>query len=162
VTQPPESKNGPESLDHSQPDRGRTNRWAVAAVITGTVGLSVPAIGLAVAALVQTGRRGGKGRGLAVAALVMSGAWLTAAAVLLSVTAGNGEDRAPETGGPRASALSAEDCFIGFTGPPKDLLLRYAGPDELEWARGQRHVVCLVTSRKGRLSRSLVPELERS
>ncbi|TDB97289.1 hypothetical protein E1266_06985 [Actinomadura sp. 7K534] len=48
------------------------------------------------------------------------------------------------------------------TDPPKDLLLRYTGPDELEWARGQRHVVCLVTSRKGRLSRSLVPELERS
>ncbi|MEU8304254.1 hypothetical protein AB0C84_11875 [Actinomadura sp. NPDC048955] len=48
------------------------------------------------------------------------------------------------------------------TGPPKDLLLRYAGPDELEWARGQRHVACLVTSRKGRLSRSLVPELEKS
>ncbi|MEU8309830.1 septum formation family protein [Actinomadura sp. NPDC048955] len=297
------------------------------ALIAGAVGLAVPAIGLAVAALVQTRRRGGKGRGLAVAALVMSGAWLTAGAVLLSVAAGNGENRGPETGGPRASALSAGDCFINFrregakvfaqaapceklhqgevlavpvlpavrypgeerlaadaqgacrreaaplyeagrgeeftlvvdrpdrraweggdhavrcllrysdgakmyilsnaprmtselaagdcvgtwsdsgsvelvdcdqkhevqvfarvtlkqekypndaqvltlcadrarkvfgTAPPKDLLLRYAGPDELEWARGQRDAVCLVTSRKGRLSRSLVPELKRS
>lgn len=86
------------------------------AIVTGAIGLVVLAVGFAVAALVQTGRRGEKGRGLAVAALIVSGVWLAAATVLLVAAVGDEDGDAAVRGaeGPRASALGEQDCFTDF------------------------------------------------
>ncbi|MEV4001867.1 septum formation family protein [Actinomadura sp. NPDC049753] len=59
----------------------RTNRFAVIALVTGLLGLVPIAVGFVVAALVQTGRRGEKGKGLAVGGLVASLAWAAAVAL---------------------------------------------------------------------------------
>ncbi|WP_346045995.1 DUF4190 domain-containing protein [Actinomadura chokoriensis] len=55
--------------------RRPTNRFAVVALVTGLVGMVVFAVGFAVAALVQTGRRGEKGRGLAIGGIAASLVW---------------------------------------------------------------------------------------
>ncbi|MFB4309227.1 septum formation family protein [Actinomadura sp. GTD37] len=96
------------------PAPARTNRFAIAALVTGLLGLVVFAIGFAVAALVQAARRGEKGRGLAVAALALSTAWLGVGAAVLVVAGGDEHPPARADEGPRASALSEDDCFAGF------------------------------------------------
>ncbi|MCP9971384.1 hypothetical protein [Actinomadura madurae] len=50
------------------------------ALVTALIGLVLLGIGFGVAALVQTGRRGEKGRALAITALAASVVWLAAAA----------------------------------------------------------------------------------
>ncbi|MFG2090683.1 MULTISPECIES: septum formation family protein [unclassified Spirillospora] len=89
---------------------------AIIALVTGAAGLVAFAVGFAVAALVQAGRRGEKGRGLAVAALAVSGVWLVAATFLLIAAGGDDDEEASarEVEGPRASALADEDCFTDF------------------------------------------------
>ncbi|TDD89818.1 hypothetical protein [Actinomadura rubrisoli] len=52
----------------------RTNRFAIAALVTGLLGLLLLVIGFAIAAFVQSGRRNEKGRGLAIAGLAASAA----------------------------------------------------------------------------------------
>lgn len=59
----------------------RTSRLAIAALVTGLLGLVPVATGLAIGALVRTGRRGERGRGLAVGGLVASAAWVVAGVV---------------------------------------------------------------------------------
>jgi hypothetical protein len=104
-----------------EPARRRTNRLAIVALVTGLVGLVVVAIGFSVAAFVQTGRRGEKGKGLAAGGLAASAAWV-AAIVTVSITlavqsthddtvtaapaAGNGK--------PRVNTLQVGDCFDEF------------------------------------------------
>lgn len=67
----------------------RTNALAIAALVTGIVGLVPVAIGLAVAALVQIRRRDEAGTGLAVGGLVAAGVWtLIIGLITLAVMAG--------------------------------------------------------------------------
>lgn len=130
VTMPPDTDGVPEPTDstpqHAVP--ARTNRLAIIALVTGAVGLVAFAIGFAVAALVQTGRRGEKGRGLAAAALVLSGVWLAAATVLLVTAGGNESEKAPgrEEEGARASALAEGDCFTDFRQVGRNVFARAA------------------------------------
>ncbi|MGI5322108.1 septum formation family protein [Actinomadura nitritigenes] len=101
------------------PGRRRTNPFAIVALVTGLFGLVVFTIGFAVAAFVQAGRRGEKGRGLAAAGLAASAAWVTAAALVLATgvldKAGGGDEAPAAKGGkPRVTTLLAGDCFTGL------------------------------------------------
>ncbi|TDC02319.1 DUF4190 domain-containing protein, partial [Actinomadura bangladeshensis] len=101
-----------------EPARRPTNQFAVFAVVTGLVGLIPLAIGFAVTALVQAGRRGEKGRGLAIGGLAASVVWVLAGAVALAVTSAlpPDQDRAGERrGGARPiTGLDVGDCFTAF------------------------------------------------
>ncbi|NVI87581.1 DUF4190 domain-containing protein [Actinomadura sp. BRA 177] len=109
MTLPPDTDDVPAT-----PPPARTNRFAITALITGLLGLVLFAIAFAVTALVQTGRRSEKGRGLAVTALALSIAWLAAGAALLIATGRDEHAPAREADGPRASVLAVGDCFAGF------------------------------------------------
>jgi hypothetical protein len=98
----------------------RTNRLAIAAAVTGAVGLVPIALGLGIAALVRL--RGGneKGRGYAVSGLAGAGIW-TIAAVVIATMAVNSmvgvnrdeSGRVRKSGMLLVSALRAGDCFFG-------------------------------------------------
>ncbi|WP_192808644.1 DUF4190 domain-containing protein [Actinomadura montaniterrae] len=101
------------------PGARRTNPFAIVALVTGLLGLVVFAIGFAVTAFVQTGRRGQKGKGFAAAGLAASAAWITAAALVLATgvldKADPGSDAPAAKGGkPRVTTLLAGDCFTGL------------------------------------------------
>ncbi|MGV9836575.1 DUF4190 domain-containing protein [Nocardia niigatensis] len=64
------------------PARGGQNGLAVAAFITGLLGLVFLALPFGLIALAQIRARGQQGRGLAIAGLVISGAWAAAAAAV--------------------------------------------------------------------------------
>ncbi|GAA2155611.1 septum formation family protein [Actinomadura napierensis] len=105
----------------SAPAPRRTNRFAIVALVTGLVGLVVFAIGFAIAALVQAGRRNEKGRGLAIGALAASAAWiiaLTTTAVVVTTSTHHSDDPVadPEfkNGKPGIAGLYIGDCFTGF------------------------------------------------
>lgn len=99
----------------------RTNRLAIVALVTGLFGLVLLAVGFAVAALVQTGRRGERGRGLAVGGIVASAVWAVVGAVALAAAGGSPftADRdgagGSEGGKVPISKLREGDCFT-FTG----------------------------------------------
>ncbi|MFD0686649.1 DUF4190 domain-containing protein [Actinomadura fibrosa] len=105
------------------PGARRTNRLAIVALVTGLLCLVPLALGFGVAALVQTGRRNEKGRGLAVGGLVAALAWAAAGAVFAAMSLGSlfAPDR-DEAGHIRKSgrvlvgALRVGDCFTGFSG----------------------------------------------
>lgn len=115
---PPESQPAPSPA--------RTNRLAIAALVTGLIGLVVFAVAFAIAALVQTGRRRERGRGLAFGGLAASAAWAAAAAVL--VTSGatpftsndEGSDWIRLDGFVRISSLKVGDCFTARIHAPAD------------------------------------------
>lgn len=105
-----------------RPDRARTNGFAIAALVTGAVGLVLFAIAFAVAALVQIRRRGGGGRGLALGGLGASAAWLAAAAIIAALfgdslfSAGEAEaDPRLRDGYVLSSTLKVGDCFTAQT-----------------------------------------------
>jgi hypothetical protein len=92
----------------------RTNRFAIVALLSGIFGLVVFAIGFAIAAFVQAGRRGEKGKGLAAGGLAASAAWITAAVLVLAtgvLESGIGDAPQSKGGKPRVTALLAGDCF---------------------------------------------------
>ncbi|XRQ03117.1 septum formation family protein [Actinomadura welshii] len=95
----------------------RTNRLAIAALITGLLGLVPIAVAFAVAGLVQAGRRREKGSGLAAGGLAASVAWAVACAVALAASGGSllaaedGSDSARPDGRVRLSTLKTGDCF---------------------------------------------------
>lgn len=101
-----------------EPLRRPTNQFAVFAVVTGLVGLIPLAIGFAVTALVQAGRRGEKGRGLAIGGLAASVVWVLAGVVALAVASAlpPDEDRAGARRGSVTSITSLDvgDCFDAF------------------------------------------------
>lgn len=96
----------------------RTNRFAMAALVAGILGLVVFGIGFGIAALVQTGRRTQKGRGLAIGAIAVSAVWLvaaTAAALVFAATRPSpavGRSALPHRDGTvMLASLKAGDCF---------------------------------------------------
>ncbi|MFI0482064.1 septum formation family protein [Actinomadura sp. 9N215] len=99
----------------------RTNRLAIVALVTGLCGLVVLAVGFAVAALVQAGRRGERGKGLAVGALVASAGWIVAVVITAAVLAGalvsaDRDASGQVTGKDKVlpAALRVGDCFTGL------------------------------------------------
>ncbi|MFG2086766.1 septum formation family protein [Spirillospora sp. NPDC048824] len=90
------------------------------ALVTGLLGLILLAVGFAIAALVQTGRRGEKGKGLAIGGLAASVVWVVAAVVVAALTVTSvfsvdrdDEGRVTKSGKVLASTLRSGDCFIG-------------------------------------------------
>ncbi|MEV4677631.1 MULTISPECIES: DUF4190 domain-containing protein [Actinomadura] len=101
----------------------RTNRLAIAALITGVLALVPFAVGFGIAALVQAGRRGEKGRGLAAGGLAASAVWVAVAAVAAAAAVGSlltvdRDESGHVTGKDRVlpSLLRVGDCFTGFDG----------------------------------------------
>lgn len=112
----------PSPTAGERPDRARTNGLAIAALVTGAVGLVLFAIAFAVAALVQIRRRGGGGRGLALGGLGASAAWLAAAAIIAALfgdslfSAGEAEaDPRQRDGYVLSSTLKVGECFTAQT-----------------------------------------------
>ncbi|MFG2014028.1 DUF4190 domain-containing protein [Actinomadura geliboluensis] len=107
--------------------RPRTNRWAIVALVAGLLGMVLLAVGFAVAAFVQTGRRGEKGTGLAVGGLAASLAWVAAIAVVVTVG-----PLSPDTSVPAARAdgkvavtsMRPGDCFSEFEESPAGMFVR--------------------------------------
>lgn len=100
----------------------RTSRLAIAALVTGLLGMVPVATGLAIGALVRAGRRGERGRGLAVGGLVASAAWVVAGVVglvalgSLLVVDRDGSGRVTGEDKMVTGALQVGDCFNGFQG----------------------------------------------
>ncbi|MEU8796818.1 septum formation family protein [Spirillospora sp. NPDC048819] len=98
----------------------RTNRLAIVALVTGLLGLVLFAVGFAIAALVQAGRRGEKGKGLAIGGIAASAVWVVAGVVVAALTVTSvfsvdrdDEGRVTKSGKVLASTLRAGDCFVG-------------------------------------------------
>ncbi|MFB4308069.1 septum formation family protein [Actinomadura sp. GTD37] len=101
---------------HAEPSaaRRRTNGLAVASLVTGLLGLVLPAVGFGIAALVQAGRRGEKGRGLAAGGLVAAAVWTLVFSVVAVMAAHRVQDTARRIdthGKTWASDLRGGDCF---------------------------------------------------
>ncbi|TDC46070.1 hypothetical protein E1281_28750, partial [Actinomadura sp. KC345] len=99
----------------------RTSRLAIAALVTGVLGLVLLAVGFAIAALLRAGGRGEKGKGLAIGGLVASSVWIVGglAAVIVaagSVTSVDRDESGQVAGEDRVvlEYLRAGDCFTGF------------------------------------------------
>jgi hypothetical protein len=60
----------------SEPQRGGTNGWAIAAFVLGILGGTILSVIFAIVALFQMRDRRERGRGLAIAALVISAVWV--------------------------------------------------------------------------------------
>ncbi|MGB8649359.1 MAG: septum formation family protein [Mycobacteriales bacterium] len=93
-----------------------TNRWAVAALVTGILGLVPVALGAGITALVQVRRRGQAGWGMAIAGLVLAGLWtvviaLAVAAVVLGSDSGGALGRVADAG-----STSVGSCLQSPTG----------------------------------------------
>ncbi|NVI86800.1 hypothetical protein HUX53_05815 [Actinomadura sp. BRA 177] len=112
---------GPPPIETPKPSRRRTNRLAIVALVTGLAGMVPLAAGFAIAALVQTGRRAEKGRGLAIGALAASAAWAVAVAAV-AVAMADGSSSSAERVQTRASALREGDCFTGAAIKGTDLV----------------------------------------
>ncbi|MFA1547313.1 DUF4190 domain-containing protein [Actinomadura chokoriensis] len=106
------------------PVQRRTNRFAVFALVTGLLGMIVLAVAFAVTALVQTGRRGEKGKGLAVGALAVSAAWVAAVSVAVTVGPLSTGSAAREDGKVAVTAMRPGDCFSEFEEAPDGLFVR--------------------------------------
>lgn len=77
------------------------------------------------------------------------------AQVFAKLTPGGGEY--PDAAAALARCSERARGVIGSDGP-RDLLVRYAVPEEREWVLGERYVACLVLRKEGLLTRSLVVE----
>ncbi|MFF5260551.1 septum formation family protein [Actinomadura viridis] len=64
-------------------DADTTNRFAIVALITGVLGIGPAGVGFGIAALVQIGRRGGRGKGMAIGGIATSVAWMVASVALV-------------------------------------------------------------------------------
>ncbi|GGQ20569.1 hypothetical protein BKA00_001072 [Actinomadura coerulea] len=103
----------------------RTNRFAVIALATGLLGLAPVAVGFVIAALVQTGRRGEKGKGLAIGGLVASVAWAAAVALTLALLPADvNESSVREDGKVAVIAMRPGECFNEFEEGPAGMFVR--------------------------------------
>lgn len=126
----------PPRPDASAPtDPLRTSRLAIAALVTGLLGLVPFAIAFGVAALVVLRRRTRKGKGLAFGGLAASLAWaVTAVAVAAAVVVGefsvdrDAAGRITEGGKVHISTLREGDCYTGIEPGDIDVTLVEAVP----------------------------------
>ncbi|TYB43526.1 DUF4190 domain-containing protein [Actinomadura chibensis] len=109
----------------------RTNRLAIASLVTGLLGLVLFGVGFGVAGLVQAGRRGERGRWLAAGGILASAAWTIGVVIALAVAAGSlftaDRDESGHVTGTdlvMATALRTGDCFTGFQGKAIPALVR--------------------------------------
>jgi hypothetical protein len=117
---------GPLPAEPPPADARRTNRLAIAALVTGLLGLILIAAGLAVAAFVQTGRRGEKGTGLAVGGLAASLAWVAAIAAVVTVGPLSPDTSVPARADGKVAVTSMRpgDCFGDFEEGPAGMFAR--------------------------------------
>ncbi|GAA0591647.1 hypothetical protein GCM10009546_62480 [Actinomadura livida] len=108
----------------------RTNKWAIASLVTGVLGLVVLGVIFGIVALLQAGGRGEKGKGLAIGGLLASAFWTVAGVVALLVAAGSliSVDRdesgqVTEKDRVVVAALRTGDCFTGFEGDTTKILV---------------------------------------
>ncbi|GAA1890112.1 DUF4190 domain-containing protein [Actinomadura bangladeshensis] len=107
--------------------RRRTNRFAIVAIVTGVLGLVLFAVGFAVAALVQTGRRGEKGRGLAIGGLAASLVWVAAIAAVVTVgplSSGSSGPGVRADGRVAVTAMRPGDCFSELVETPDGMFAK--------------------------------------
>nr|BFE34840.1 hypothetical protein GCM10010200_070910 [Actinomadura rugatobispora] len=107
---PPPAAGQPAPAPH---EPRRTNRFAIVALVTGLLGLILFAVGFGIAALVQIGRRGERGKGLAIGGLVAAGAYLVAGFAALAVLVGATAADEADGGGSSAFQLYPKpgQCF---------------------------------------------------
>ncbi|MFB4308068.1 septum formation family protein [Actinomadura sp. GTD37] len=112
------------------PRPARTNRLAIAALVTGLLGLLPLAAGFGIAALVQAGRRGEKGKGLAIGGLAASAVWVVAGVVAATAVAGSLLTVERDESGHVSRSdrvlpglLRVGDCFTGFNGDARTSLV---------------------------------------
>ncbi|MES9601997.1 septum formation family protein [Actinomadura sp. NPDC000929] len=107
------------------PARRRTNRFAVTALVTGLLGLIPVAVGFVIAALVQAGRRGEKGKGLAIGGLVASVAWAAAVALTLTLLSADVNGQSVRKDGKVAvTTIRPGECFSEFEETPAGMYVR--------------------------------------
>ncbi|CNG23060.1 Uncharacterised protein [Mycobacterium tuberculosis] len=107
--------------------RRPTNRFAVVALLTGLVGMVVLAVGFAVTALVQTGRRGEKGRGLAIGGLAASLVWIAAIAAVVTVgplSSGSSGPGVRADGRVAVTTMRPGDCFSELVETPDGMFVK--------------------------------------
>lgn len=118
MTQPPYA--GPAEPYYApgwQQPTPTTDRLAIASLVSAVVGLAPVGIGLGIAALVRTRRRGTRGRGLAIAGIAVGVAWtlVAVALVAIAVTTAIGSRPlpadVPEARDARAVALVPGNCL---------------------------------------------------
>jgi len=100
------------------PPPPRTNGFAITALVFGIIGGILFSIIFGIVALVQIGRRGGKGKGLAIAGLILSGLWIVLIALVFIVAAlgsAQRDDTGTVTRGGSVSSTSLHegDCVDG-------------------------------------------------
>ncbi|WP_131739411.1 DUF4190 domain-containing protein [Actinomadura roseirufa] len=94
----PPMPGGPSYGPGHRSDADRTNGLAVASLVTGLLGcFGVLGAILGAIALVQIGKRGGKGRGMAIAGIALSCVWIVGGVVIYSLV--GGDDPGPKKGG---------------------------------------------------------------
>ncbi|GAA1812274.1 DUF4190 domain-containing protein [Actinomadura chokoriensis] len=120
----------PPPVPAPPPGPARTNRLAIAALVTGLLGLILLAVGFGVAALVQAGRRGERGKGLAIGGLAASAVWVVVGVVAVTVAVGSVFTVERDEAGHISqsdrvipSLLRVGDCFTGFSGDIKSSLV---------------------------------------
>lgn len=91
----------------SEPPRGGTNGWAIAAFVLGILGGTILSVIFAIVALFQIMHGRQRGRGLAIAALVISAAWIAIIASLIAYGLSAQGDNV------RAIDLKTGDCVKG-------------------------------------------------
>jgi hypothetical protein len=107
--------------------RRPTNRFAVVALLTGLVGMVVLAVGFAVTALVQTGRRGEKGRGLAIGGLAASLVWIAAITAVVTVgplSSGSSGPGVRADGRVAVTTMRPGDCFSDLVETPDGMFVK--------------------------------------
>ncbi|MFB4314980.1 septum formation family protein [Actinomadura sp. 21ATH] len=122
------------------PQAARTNRYALVALLAGLFGMIVFAIGFGIAALVQIGRRGERGRGMAIGGLAAAGVWTLGGTVVAAVSFGTAVGDAAEEsslalfpkagqcfdfGGADGAELAVVPCSVPHQA---EMVLRYTMP----------------------------------
>jgi hypothetical protein len=111
----------------------RTNGLAIAALVTGIIGLVPIAIGLGIAALVQIKKRGEGGRGLAIGGIGASGAWVLLLGLLFSFSGVDGfgysrqGDLAEVASTQVGDCLTADPSGVIDCSTPHDFEIYYTG-----------------------------------
>ncbi|WP_329520011.1 DUF4190 domain-containing protein [Spirillospora sp. NBC_01491] len=123
----PPAQDGPPHAGRPVPSHAvqdaaaRTNRFAIVALVTAIIGGTVIAIGFGIAALVQIGRRGERGKGLAIGGIVAGTVWLPLVVAGLALVAydsarnmdRNGSGDITKSGQTLIGMLKVGDCFDG-------------------------------------------------